>query len=197
MSRRSRYRRRNFQPAEKTSLLRRKSQPPPLQRRCYCNADSFFKLQKFLRKTPAKRLGSGYLIAQKQGSRVSKIPGNNKEAEVEINFNVTSLLPKAAAQVITSRVGLCYTNGIYTSHHTTASDQDNLELWMNCLEAMDWEHTCTCSHTSGGEKYPLRRSREQTSLSRENLDSCNGDDWRMEWFPDPDMMDLSYESCRE
>lgn len=196
MFRRSRYRRRNFQPAEKKSQLWRKLQSPPLQRRCYCNADGFFKLQRFLRKkTPAARLGSGYLSVQQQGLRVSTVPGNNKEVEVEINFNVTSFLPKAAAQVITSRVGLCYTNGIYTNHYATASEQDNLELWMNCLEAMDWEHTC--SHTSGGEKYPLWRSCEQTSLSCENLDSWSGDDWRMEWFPDPDMMDLSYESCRE
>lgn len=195
MSRRSQYRRSNFQPAKKPQL-RKKLQSPLLQRRCYCNADGFFKLQKFLRKkTPAARPGSGYLSAQKQESGVSTIPENDKEGELKINFNMTSFLPKAAAQVITSRIRLCYTNGIYTSHYATAAEQDNLELWINCLEAMDWEHTC--SHTPGGEKYPLWRSREQTSLSRENLDSCSGDDWRMEWFPDPDMMDLSYESCRE
>lgn len=193
MSCRSRYRGRNFQSTEK-SHPQKKSQLPPLQKRCYCSADGP-NPRKFIRKkTPTPKPGSVYIRAQKQEAGAPEISKNNKKREVEISFDITRFSPIAAAQVIVSSVE-CYTNDIYMNHYTIASEEDNLEFWMDCLEAMDWEHTC--SHTSSGEECPLRRSREQTSFSCENLDSWGGDDWRMEWFPGPDMMDLSYESCRE
>lgn len=191
--RRNRGRRRNDQPpVGRKSWLQKKS---PFQKRCYCNANGFSKLLKFLKKkTPAPGLGLGHLRAQKQESKASK---NNKEGDIEVElvFDATSLPPKTTARVVASRINLCYTNGIYTNHCAPAAGDDNLGLCMDCLEAMDWEHTCP--HTSRGEKHLLPRSREQISFSRENLNPWSGDDWRMEWFPGPDMMDLSYESCRE
>lgn len=128
-------------------------------------------------------LGLGYLPAQKQELKTLKIP----KEEIVPDHDLT---PKETVQAVTSRINLCY-----TSRCATNSEEADLGLLIDCLEAMDWEHTY--SHTSGSEKYPPWRSREQMGLSRENVNLCSGDEWRMEWFPGPDMMDLSYESCRE
>lgn len=178
--RRNRYRRHNLQPL--AGQLRKKSQPSPLQKKCYCNADGFSKLLKFLRKKALlSGPGLGHFPAQKQELKPLTIP---KE---EI---VPDPTPKETVQIVASRINLCY-----TSRCATNSEEKGLGLLIDCLEAMDWEHTC--SHTSGGEKYSPWRSREQMGLSRENVSFCSGDEWRMEWFPGPDMMDLSYESCRE
>lgn len=110
-----------------------------------------------------------------------------------LSFDVTGFPPKAAANVVTSRVDLRYKNGVYTGRCTMTTKEENLGLLMDCLEVMDWEHTCPLAFC---EKYQIPKPREQMGSSYENL-KPRGEDWRMEWFSDPDMMDLSYESCRE
>lgn len=184
----NRHRRHNLQPiAGERSQLQNKLRSPQFRKRYYYNADGLFKLLKFLRKTtlaPGPCLG--YIHVHKQESKSPTIP---KE---EI---APDLKPTKTAQVVVTRIDLCYTNDLHTSRYTTASEGDNPRLLIDRLEVMDWEHTC--SRTSGGEKYSSRRSREQMGFGRGDTSSYSGDGWRMEWFPGPDMMDLSYESCRE
>lgn len=184
---RNRHRRHNLQPiVGERSQLRSKSRSPPFQKRCYCNADGLSKLLKFLRKTTLVRGPYlGYIHIHKQESKSPTIP----KEEIALN-----LKPTETAQVVATRIGLYYTNDI-NSRCTAAFEGDNPRLLIDRLEVMDWEHTC--SHTSGGEKHSLRRSREQIGFGHGDTNSCRGDGWRMEWFPGPDMMDLSYESCRE
>lgn len=178
---RNRHRRHNLQPiVGERSQLRRKSRSPPFQKRYYCNADGLSKLLRFLRKAPGP-----CIHIHKQESKSPTIP---KE---EI---APRLKPTETARVVATRIDLCYTNDIHTSRCTVASEGNNPRLSIDRLEVMDWEHTC--SHSS--EKFSSRRSREQIGFGRGDIkNSCSGDGWRMEWFPGPDMMDLSYESCHE
>lgn len=192
--RRNRHRKRNSQP-----LARKKPQKlprlPTCRKQCHCNAGGFSHLPKFLKKKippPERGLECSRASEQEPKAR-TVVPKIIEGEEIEFIFDMRGFPPKATAQVI-SHVDMRYENGVYTNRGTKATEGENLGFLMDCLEVMDWEHTCSHAYCSGN--YSIPRSGDMVS-SCEILKPWSGEDWRMDWFSDPDMMDLSYESCRE